>query len=67
MKGLAGLLFLLGVTMAVGAVTDEPVALYLVLALGCFLGSTLLWNVAKRRERGRLAALRNFRPRRERR
>ena len=67
MKGLAGLLFLFGVSMTGGAIAEETVIPHATIALGCFVGSLLLWNVARRRDRSKLVALRNFHPERERR
>ena len=67
MKGLSGLLFLLGVSVTANGLTEESIVPHATIALGCFLGSLLLWKVARRRDRSKLVALRNFHPRRERR
>ena len=67
MKALAGLAFSIGVTFTVAAIADESAVPFLLAGLACFAGSALAWGVARRRERDKLAALRSFRPRRERR
>jgi len=67
MKGLAGLSFSIGVTATVAAIADESVVPFLLVGLACFTASAVAWSIARRRERDKLAALRSFRPRRERR
>lgn len=61
MKGLSGLLFLGAISFVLNAISNQWafnfsehggkwIALDLVLAGACLLGSLILWNVAKRRE-----------------